>query len=70
MSQQQNVPAPNQEGRIELALLAYYNREFKSLRRAANTFNIPSSMLTDQYNGIAYLLDRRNGCHKLTTTEE
>ena len=47
MSQQQNVPAPNQEGRIELALFAYYNREFKSLRRAANAFNIPSLTLTD-----------------------
>ena len=70
MSQQQNMPALNQEGRIELALLAYYNREFKSLRRAANAFNIPSSTLTDRYNGIAYLLDRRNGRYKLTTTEE
>ena len=60
------MPAPNQEGRIELALLAYYNCEFKSLRRAANAFNIPSSILTDRYNGIAYLLNRRNGRYKLT----
>jgi len=70
MSQQQNAPAPNQEGRIELALLAYYNREFKSLRRAANAFSVPSSTLTDRYNGIAYLPDRRNGRYKLTSTEE
>jgi len=47
MSQQQNALAPNQEGRIKLTLLAYYNREFKSLRRAANAFNIPSLTLTN-----------------------
>ena len=70
MSQQQNVPAPNQEGRIELALLAYYNRKFKSRRHAANAFNIPSLMLTNQYNGIIYLPDRRNGRYKLTMTKK
>ena len=70
MSQQQNAPASNREGRIKLALSAYHAGQFKSLRRAAAAFNIPSSTLIDQYNGIAYLPDRRNGRHKLTSTEE
>ena len=70
MSQQQNASASNREGRIELALSAYRAGQFKRLWRAAAAFNVPSLTLVNRYNGIAYLPDRRNGCHKLTLTEE
>jgi hypothetical protein len=70
MSQQQDKQLSNQEGRILLALSAYNNRQFKSLRLAAEAFKVPPSTLTDRYNGITYISQRRNGQHKLTATEE
>jgi hypothetical protein len=70
MSQQQNVQLSNREGRIQLALSAYTARQFRSLRRTAKAFNVPYSTLTSQYNGITYILERRNGRQKLTVTEE
>ena len=45
MSQQHNTFTIEQEGRIELALQAYQNREFQSLRRAAATFNVPHATI-------------------------
>jgi hypothetical protein len=70
MSQQQNVQLSNREGRIQLALSAYTARQFRSLRHAAKAFNVPYSTLTSRYNGITYILERRNGRQKLTVTEE
>ena len=70
MPQQQNAQLSNREGRIQLALSAYNNHQFKSLRRAAEAFNVPPSTLTSQYNGITHRPESRNAQHKLTATEE
>ena len=70
MSQQQNAQLSSREGRIQLACSAYTTRQFRSLRRAAEAFNVPHSTLTSRYNGITHILERRNGRQKLTTTEE
>jgi hypothetical protein len=70
MPQQQNALLTNREGQNQLALSAYYNRQFQSLRRAAEAFNTPRSTLTSQYNGISYRPAARNGRHKFSATEE
>ena len=70
MSQQLYAQCSNQEGRVQLALNAYHNRQFKSLRRAAEVFEVPPSTLTDQYNGKPHRPESRHAQHKLTTTEE
>jgi hypothetical protein len=70
MSQQQNAQLSSKEGRIQLARSAYTTHQFRSLRRAAEAFNVPHSTLTSRYNGITHILERRNGRQKLTTTEE
>jgi hypothetical protein len=70
MSQQQNAQLSSKEGRIQLARSAYTIHQFRSLRRTAEAFNVPHSTLTNRYNGITYILERRNGRQKLTTTEE
>jgi len=70
MSQQQNAQLSSREGRIQLACSAYTTRQFRSLRRAAEAFNVPHSTLTSRYNGITHILERHNGRQKLTTTEE
>ena len=53
-----------------LALSAYNNRQFKSLRLAAEAFEVPPSTLTSRYYGTTHILQRRNGQHKLSATEE
>ena len=70
MSQQQDVQSSNQEGRINFALSAYHNRQFRSLRRAAEAFKVPCSTLNRRYNGITHPSETRNAQHKLTATEE
>jgi hypothetical protein len=70
MSQQQNAQLSNREGRIQLACSAYTTRQFRSLRRAAEAFNVPHSTLTSRYKGATHILKRRNGRQKLTAIEE
>jgi hypothetical protein len=70
MPPQQNAELSTREGRIQLALSAYDTHQFRSLRRAAEAFNVPPSTLTSRYNGITHRLETRNARHKLTTTEE
>ena len=70
MSQQQNAQLSNREGRIQLACSAYTTRQFRSLRRAAEAFDVPRSTLTSRYNGITHILERRNSRQKLTATKE
>src|SRR5204863_8391145 len=70
MSQPQNASVTEQEGRIELALKAYKQGQFKRLRRAADAFNVPHSTLTDRFNGKLPRPTKRANGHKLTTTEE
>jgi hypothetical protein len=70
MPQQQNAQLSNREGRIQLALSAYTTHQFRSLRRAAEVFNVPHTLLTRRYHGITHRLETRNARHKLTATEE
>lgn len=70
MPQQQDTQPSNREGRIQLALSAYNAHQFKSLRRAADAFNVPSATLTRRYRGIPFRLESPANSHKLTTTEE
>jgi hypothetical protein len=70
MPQQQNALLTNREGRNQLALSAYYNRQFRSLQRAAEAFNTPRSTLTSRHNRISHRPAARNGRHKFTATEE
>jgi hypothetical protein len=70
MSQQLHENITNKEGRIELALQAYKDGQFRSLRRAADAFNIPQRSLTRRYNGTLARADCQPNCQKLTATEE
>jgi hypothetical protein len=70
MPQQQNAQLSNREGRIQLALSAYNQRQFQSRRLAAEAFRVPLATLARRYNGIPHRLDTRNARHKLTATEE
>jgi hypothetical protein len=70
MSQQRKAQLSIQEGRIQLALSGYRARQFRSLRRAAEAFNVPPTTLTHRYNGITHRLETRHSQHKLTATEE
>jgi hypothetical protein len=70
MSQQQHQLLIEQEGRIDLALIAYRSKQIPSLRRVAIAFSVPLSTLTDRNRGNTFLSNRRNGRHKITPTEE
>jgi hypothetical protein len=70
MNQKQGVQPSNQEGRILLALSACNCRQFKSLRLAAEAFQVPPLTLTSRYNGIPFRPSTRPNNHKLTATEE
>ena len=70
MSQQHSIQSSNQEGRILLALTAYHQRQFQSLRRVAQVYNVPHATLTRRYHGIMSRSNSRPIQHKLSTTEE
>lgn len=54
------------EGRLSLALQAYNNDEFRSLRAAATAFDVPSRTLARRHQGT---LSRPKSC-KFTVAEE
>jgi len=58
------------EGRLLLALNAYNNNEFRSVRQAAIAYNIPPTSLLDRVNGRVSRLQLRANNHKLNITEE
>jgi hypothetical protein len=70
MPQQQNAQLSNREGRIQLTLSAYNQRQFQSRQLAAEAFRVPLATLARRYNRIPHRLDTRNARHKLTATEE
>ena len=59
-----------QEGRIELAILAIQKQQIANLSQAARYFNVPRSTLRDRLHGSAFRRERRANSHKLTQTEE
>ena len=70
MSQQNNVILAEQEGRIEIALEAYRSGQFKSLRRAAEAYNVPNSTLAYRASGRSFRPETMPNCRKLSSTEE
>jgi len=59
-----------QEGRIQLAIQAYQNREIPSIREAARRFKVPHSTLATRLRGITFRKDTRANSYKLTINEE
>jgi hypothetical protein len=59
-----------QEGRIQLAIQAYQNKEILSIREAARRFQVPYATLQYRCNGKPFRLDTRANNYKLTPNEE
>ncbi|RJE17441.1 Pogo transposable element, partial [Aspergillus sclerotialis] len=59
-----------QEGKIQLALLAYKNKEFPSIRETARRFQVPHATLQRRCNGQTFRPDTRANNYKLTLNEE
>jgi CRP-like cAMP-binding protein len=70
MPRQQDAQLSKQEGKITLALSDFQSHQFKSLRRAAQAFNVPRTTLSARRRGRLFIDDRRNAQHKLTRTKE
>jgi hypothetical protein len=59
-----------QEGRIQLALLAYQNKEIPSIRETARRFEVPESTLRDRLHGRINRSEKRANNYRLTANEE
>jgi hypothetical protein len=59
-----------QEGKIKLALQAYQKGQIKSLRAAAQLYNVPKTTLQDRAAGMTSRVDKRWHLYKLTQCEE
>ena len=59
-----------QEGRLELAISAYKNKQILSIREAACLYNVPYPTLVHRLNGCTARVNLRANSHKLTETEE
>jgi len=59
-----------QEGRIELAISAYKNKQIPSIRQAADLYNIALPTLTHQINRCAARVSLYVNSHKLTKNKE
>src|SRR5450432_3930159 len=70
------MPPPNnlqlgqKEGRIALAVQAYNQGYFSSLRAAASAYDVPESTLRSRVKGVSSRRDLEPRNRKLTTTEE
>lgn len=60
----------NTEGRIALALQAYRNNQFSSLRAATRAYNVSHMTLTRRSHGTPSRSDFTSTNRKLTPTEE
>jgi hypothetical protein len=63
-------PAPTLEDRIILAVEAYKNSQFKSIRAAAATYDVSRSPLTHQISGRKPRVDVPTNYQKLKDLEE
>jgi hypothetical protein len=63
-------PAPTLEDRIILAVEAYKNSQFKSIRAAAAAYDVPCSTLTHRISGRKPRVDVPANCQKLKDLEE
>src|SRR5437667_11080905 len=70
MPPQQNSQSSQTEGRIVLAIQAFKQGQFKSLKAAADAYDVPYSTTRDRVNGHPARCDLRPANLKLTATEE
>jgi hypothetical protein len=70
MSPPNNLQLAQKEGRVALAVQAFKQDQFSSLRAAANMFDIPEPTLRRRVKGINARRDSIPINRKLTTTEE
>ena len=70
MSQPINLQLIQKEGRMALALQAYKDGYFTSVRGAANAYDVPPSTLQSRVHGCLPRRDLRSVNLKLTATEE
>jgi hypothetical protein len=70
MSPPNNVQLAQKEDRIALAVQAFKQGHFSSLRVAAQTYDIPESTLRGRVKGVVARRDLRSVNSKLTATEE
>jgi hypothetical protein len=59
-----------QEGRIQLAIQAFQNKEIPTIREAARRFQVPNTTLQRRIDGQQFRKDTRANSHKLTIKEE
>jgi hypothetical protein len=70
MSPPNNLQLAQREGRVALAVQAFKQGQFSSLRAAANMFDIPEPTLRRRVKGIIARRDSTPINQKLTTIEE
>ena len=70
MSQQNNIQSIQKDGRIDLALQAYLQGQFRSAEATAKSFNINPRTLRRRVNGVQSRRDCVLNGRKLTQTEE
>ena len=70
MPQQQGSQFSQKEGRIALAIQAFKRGQFKSLKAATESYDVPYSTVRDRVNGYPSRRDSRPTNRKLTDTEE
>jgi hypothetical protein len=70
MSQPIDLQSIHKEGRMTLALQAYQNGYFTSVRGAADAYDLPESTLRARVHGRPAQCDLQSVNLKLTATEE
>src|SRR5450432_2267827 len=70
MSPQKQAKSSNQEGRILLAIQAFKQGQFQSVRAAAITYDVPIQSLRNRIHGKTPRRDCTPNCTKLTPTKE
>ena len=70
MPKQRNASNSEREYRTILALQTYHMFQFRSLRRAVSSFNVPHRRLSDRDNTITFRPKKEPKCMKLTHTEK
>jgi hypothetical protein len=70
MASKQSDSIVKSEDRMSLAVKAYQNGQFKSIRAAAAAYDVPRSTLTHRIRGRKARVDIPANCQKLSSLEE
>jgi hypothetical protein len=70
MAQPYQVPLQSDEAGIQLTISSLNKKQFKSVRAAAQTFNIPRTTLRERRAGVSARRDCQPNSKKLTQLEE